>query len=321
MFLPYYRDKTVIVIGSGLGCIAAVAIDAGARAVLGLDRQEDIPLTPHRYVDYVPYYVNLSNEPGKYIQLMESYTTTGDWFNESISDHVMRNDPGEGVICIDVEGSDNGDVESMLAPLWRDRTTSLTLWRTTLNRFQLDCTISRLQNRCTKVEAIVQSDVGGWVTCVLVIHGLYARPSKTRLTHCLHPTLMAPHCSLTSPGVDKLPENLALASYHLIGTCVGYTREHVRDLMFMNYLQGKLYRDTRESYREWTKVILAVITLELACRGDVAISAALEEIAEKEVYSLSIASEEVMTEQGTRLAAHLRSFGARIARCTCQDGT
>lgn len=116
-FSKIFAKWPVILIGSGHGAVARVALDAGCPQVFGLDLRSSIPLRAHRFRSYKPLLVASSLHSEQYTQLPQSFTTTGDWTDPSISEAVMRYDAGNYTLVVDIEMGDDRPTLSLLKPI------------------------------------------------------------------------------------------------------------------------------------------------------------------------------------------------------------
>lgn len=96
------KGKTVLVIGSGYGSVAQCCLLNGVKHVYGLDLRCHMPMREHRYRSYVPPLVLRLKREEDYTQVKESFTTTGDWYDSSVSSAVLRRVRPEAVV-LDLE--------------------------------------------------------------------------------------------------------------------------------------------------------------------------------------------------------------------------
>lgn len=114
-FAPLFTGKQVLIVGSGLGALAALALTYGAQRVCGHDLQCDLPPVT-RAERHIPPLVALTTRKHLYAQSRESSTTSGDWFDPTVSASLLRRFPPTGTVCIDLS-SDKGSHPDVILPI------------------------------------------------------------------------------------------------------------------------------------------------------------------------------------------------------------
>lgn len=131
-WVPFARilgQSTCIIIGSGQGGAAAVAIKAGAAHVYGLDLRETLPLHPHRFTSYVPAAVLEAGGEAQYTQLPASYLRSGNWLEKEVQAEVLEYDSGDTTFVVDIEAGVIRLGLEVLRPLAEAKIKGVTLWR------------------------------------------------------------------------------------------------------------------------------------------------------------------------------------------------
>jgi len=120
LFAAMFRNRPLIVVGTGMGAAARVALDAGCPHVYGIDLRSTIPLRSHRFRFYKPPLVKDSMYDDRYTQLPQTFTTSGDWFDSEVARQVLEYDPGDATIIIDIQsGSHRHGLEVLVPALLR----------------------------------------------------------------------------------------------------------------------------------------------------------------------------------------------------------
>lgn len=99
-----FRERNVVIIGSGNGVAAAVASVSGATSVLGLDLRATFP-TRALTSPFIPPAVRLFGNPLLYHQMEESYTTSGDWTDTEVASKVIDGIASDSLLVIDIQGT------------------------------------------------------------------------------------------------------------------------------------------------------------------------------------------------------------------------
>nr|WPR17640.1 MAG: RNA-dependent RNA polymerase [Yellow silver pine associated mymonavirus 3] len=119
----YLAGKDVLIVGVGHGAVARLALEAGADMVHGLDLHSSLPLDNHSFRTYKPPMVMECSRENHYIQCLQSFTTSGDWTDPSVSDTVLSQLLWSTMVVIDIQSGTSRPNLSLLQPLidkrWR----------------------------------------------------------------------------------------------------------------------------------------------------------------------------------------------------------
>lgn len=256
------RAPLVLVIGAGLGGAAAIACLAGADYVYGLDLRSDLPLVA-RPDSYTPPLVRVSGFSHIYNQVVESFRTTGDWFDETISSSVLRRFAGNSVIVVDLS-TDRGSSPDVLVPLERYSRARLHLIRCVApmivqSRFTAYCRerfellgVHQFESVSGLIERIY---ILGHPRTTILRRGMYATITSGLHIHSYTDT--TPVLRLR-PGVSPvyltLCLNVAMVTAYLGGSTGRTVRESLVAAleMFSDILRTAT---SRPSYEEWTSTL------------------------------------------------------------------
>jgi len=268
--------RPLIIIGSGHGAAARVALDAGCPYVLGLDLRSAIPLRAHRFRSYQPPLVAASQYSDNYVQLAESFTTSGDWFMPEVQDKVLQYDAGDYTVVVDIELPDHRPTFRSLEPILARKTSGLVIVR-------LFATGQETQQLCADLDvsgvtfSVYDIDHEHQSGSRIFVLSKWARVLKISRP-CYHPYTAgepAPRTlrlENTVEGQAAWSVSVADALFNIVH--LGSTRDLV---LINNYIHTIALDimgdyDSRLSYRDWSRLLQACITTEwLICPPDKAL--------------------------------------------------
>jgi hypothetical protein len=261
-----FHNRTVIVIGSGQGAAAAGALLGGALHVYGLDKTDTIPPRPHRFAHYKPPAIVMQGTTQDYTQMAESYITSGDWFDESISSVVCSTyDPGDAAWVIDLESGGVRYGLELLNPLVKAFVQGPVLMRVFWTHDELEFYLTALQESQFKFRCYPISEPGrvrGYIVLIskfgdelryyLPSHSYNASQSIFLISNA-SAVPMQEYFSDAIYNIMPIPENHKVVD-------VLYDIMYYRDRM-----QG-IY-ESRLSYDRWTLIMRGIISVWWASRS------------------------------------------------------
>jgi hypothetical protein len=178
----FFPTTTVLVVGAGVGNVAALAVACGADHVWGMDLTEDLPQTPHRFTSYRPARIIELGMEDKYDQVPNNMIIDGDWYSKTSRNALMRFSMGQTVLIIDIEAGTQPDLYSTLFPLGECLAADIIMWKcqlrisewcrigATLSENKMEYTIRYLQRTQNDLIALL----------VLRNTGLVPHPTNTK---------------------------------------------------------------------------------------------------------------------------------------------
>lgn len=252
-FASFFKKKPVIVIGSGYGAVARVALDVGCPYVYGIDKQDTIPMKAHRFRFYKPPLVMMSPYADQYLQMPESYTTSGDWTDPKIVDKVMQYDQGDCSVVIDIQSGQHRFGLELLKHIIKVKLAGeiwLRLYMTLAESYDIeaDLTASKILYSWYDIDGqgIVHQHIiriTGWTDSLLIATRYQSE------TNC-YPVIL-PRSKDRISRIDKAL-TLADAIYNVIYVAPGQTIQDVNSMLDHIISQSKGDYDSRFSYNQWT---------------------------------------------------------------------
>jgi hypothetical protein len=260
VFGEIFRDRSVIVIGSGQGAVAAASIMSGATHVFGLDTTDSLPLRPHRFLNYKPPAIIMQGSQSQYTQMSQSYTMSGDWRDDSVSDSVCRTyDSGDTAFVIDIEAGSTRYGLDLIDPLIRNDVRGPVLMRCFWTDIESNSFLTSLEISGGKFRLYNISDYADIRTRVLYISKLpkdlgYYYPSDV---YCVP----GDRYLTVPPSKSSTKELIEEATFNLISvTDEGTIASVLVDLIKYRESLVGVY-ESRLSYERWTLIMQAIVSL------------------------------------------------------------
>jgi hypothetical protein len=257
---PLVRDKRVHIVGSGMGGAAAECLDSGAIYVTGLDLQEDLPIRPHRFIDYCPPLVLESDRWDRYEQSSLSLLTTGDWFDADVHSKFIQLDSGGDAWIIDIEGGGQLDYWTLIGPLMGKVVTGCVIVRLVSTHSYLERLAMELYGGKNRWRMLAVEGTGDPITTIVVTEGV---PTRREPSH--ESTIIA------IPSQSIMDHNHSSGSYGqaLTASCRNLmifedtdTLDVASEYMWWFYQSSRGDYEARLGYRRWTDVLWTLIGLE-----------------------------------------------------------
>lgn len=262
-FQGFFESKTVICVGVGEGATAAAALCCGALQVIGLDLRSDIPIRPHRFIDYRPPYVEISGHSNRFSYDPSTFTSDGDFFSADVSKSLLSHDTGTSTVVLDMEAGTPDDLSESLRPLIGNSYDGVVLYRTMTRMNRLEKFAAELKASGTKFRIVCLSVHDDNITALTVIFRCPMRIGET-MAHC---------------HIDVKCNELVGHDYRELrdwGDCLsnaclnvmmfGESSSILEAQKVINSYHDSLVSDpmNRISYDQWTDVMHAVISMEWA---------------------------------------------------------
>jgi hypothetical protein len=264
-FAPLFSHKPVIIVGSGMGAIARVALDNGSPHVFGLDLRSSIPMKSHRFRSYKPPLVMASEYEDRYVQIPESFTTSGDWFDERVSSALLDYDPGDSTIVIDIQLNASRFGLETLIPILRRKSAGTIMVRLYLDDNEESLLLSDLTVSSCKFRVFSFDTVAQVHQVVLVLtqwsrNLLYAVVPETDL---VRRPIQIP--TLTDPDENHRLTAISDAIFNVYMPGPGSTLPQVGDHLRESVTSTAGDYDSRFSYGQWTLQLRSLLVTEWAC--------------------------------------------------------
>jgi len=306
-------SEAVIVIGSGYGSAARVALDLGCPSVAGLDLRTSIPMKAHRFIAYKPLLIRASEHQERYLQMPESYTTSGNWLEESVVARSLLYDTGRSTLIIDIEAGRHRYGLELLIHVFPRKRHGRILMRLFLSHDELIAVSCDL--KASGVE-FFEFDEGKIETSARLFL-IYKWRSKLLVTGLPRGDTIAspvPLLPASSQDVNLTHRALALSDALLNVVSAGPDQsladmqEEIDQMIidsFGNY-------DSRFSYREWTRYLHARVCVEWIQLTEGQAWDKIVEWAESRTITLRVRGRQLTVKADQPLLRHLASYGSRI---------
>lgn len=244
-----------MVVGSGIGACAAAALVGGARSVYGHDLSSDFPASVSLQ-NYVPPLVRLYRCPPRYAQSLETFSTSGDWFDSQVSLSLLSHCPPDGLLVLDIT-SDKGNSWEVLQPLLMHEWLGLCLLRIQgMRRMQAEVVGKiRAVGRVTMV-VLVDEDEDFQEIVYLFL--------KTRVAESL-PVVPMEVCDPLSPSIRNEVKTVELIVASLVAPLGCGLKGTVRETLVSVLMSFKSYLawgTVGPSYSGWTEILAACASCE-----------------------------------------------------------
>jgi len=262
--VPYCIGTDVLVVGVGHGAVARLCLEAGARAVFGLDLSSTLPLEGHNFRWYKPSMVQESEDRDKYVQLPESFLTSGDWLDARVSSLVLTQTPPSSVIILDMQAENVPPSWRYLTPLIAASWAGPVFYRTYCTPFEAELLLSDMRAGGGRAEAHVTSVLTDATLPHAFLFYVGALPSLPARVHSSDVHLLPSHlppCDLSFMGGGRE----YLWGEAIFNICsVGANMQPEDVTRAVNDVIVASYGDylSRPSYTQWTLLLHAAV----ACR-------------------------------------------------------
>jgi hypothetical protein len=308
------RHRDVLIIGTGHGAVARLCLELGARAVFGLDLASTLPLEGHNFRWYIPPMVRESEDVPKYLQLPQSFTTSGNWNDPDVASEVLESMVKSTVVIVDIQAGAGTPSLSVLDPLIAASWPGLVIVRLYVTK---------------DIMELLLSDVSAAGANVTVHLGAPERPSSEPQMFILtfrslpsHPSSSDSACvslHLQYGGISPMPfmgggrEYLLGASVHYIvpvesTSSVLDLRTRLAEVVSVSH--GEYL--SRPSYRQWTLMLHALVACDFLITSDAGRSRLLARLAEGSSLSVRSGSLRLSVGSSFSLIRHLCKI---VARC------
>lgn len=253
-----FKDRSVLIVGSGLGAAAAAALLGGSTRVIGHDLRVDFPADVSMSA-YLPPLVRLYTDKKKFEQSELTLATSGDWFTPSVSYRLCNYMSDSYLLVLDISSTD-GFSEEVLKPL-------------VMHSFPGDVLVRIVAHPA------IHTNIVGTITQIGVLARCWEwettqdrleRVYHIRITHPTWPLLRAGGTVL-DPIRLRQPREIftavPLAAY-LAAPLGGLTGSTIRTSFLSCIDTFKLMltmRHSRPTYGEWTDVLHSIIIIEWLC--------------------------------------------------------
>jgi hypothetical protein len=139
--------------------------------VHGLELSKDLPLRPHRFVNYCPPLVHAIGGEGHFRLHPVCLTSSGDWFRREIAHTFLESHSDNSCLIIDIEKSTPYRVVDTLRPIEKQGFWGSILLRALVSRYQVSVLASDLLNSNIKFRILNLGVLGQGLVILVVITG------------------------------------------------------------------------------------------------------------------------------------------------------
>jgi len=262
-----FEGRTVLAVGVGEGYTSAAAILSGARNVIGLDLQKDLPLKEHRFMDYTPPAVLVVGGEASFKLHESSILSSGDWFDPKISLSICGALPDDTVIIFDIESGDRYSVKDMLIPLQESKFQGTLVLRLSLTRVELGgvaelLSSSQMSYRIIKLKEIVRR----YRVLVVVTECQWPMYHQRKIVTLSDPKLMLTGCDYND--LKPLEVRMSDAIFNVVDIPNGLSMDAV--MKMLRWMVQEAIGDpiSKLTYEGWTTLVHAYISAYFVCKTD-----------------------------------------------------
>lgn len=267
-FAQLLSKKPVIVVGSGFGAVARVALDNGCPHVFGIDLRSTIPLKAHRFRFYKPPLVRMSQYEEQYTQMSESFTTDGDWLNPRVSNAVMDYDQGNCTLVLDIQSGSTRYGLEVLEPALRRKTAGVILMRLYLTRPELSAICADLKGSKITFKVYSPTEFGEYHQYVILITDW--RQDELVLATRYTGEVVGQPFPIRLAGDTPLirAEIISDAIFNVVYVPANTPLSQVADILDDLIIEMMGDYDSRHSYGQWTRYLRARLVVQWALDQD-----------------------------------------------------
>jgi len=314
-FSPDFTNSHVVVIGSGLGTVAAVALESHADFVHGLDLGRDVDVVAHRFVDYSPFYVRKAGREAEYRQIRTTFTTSGSWYDPEVQGSVAEILSDFNVVVIDIESGTRLSARETLGPLQRIASSCLILWRVTCSTDEAMAIYTDLRSSDCKVSLICNKKYMSPDSYIFCVRRLMYVSNEQRVAYHIEPTAASDEEPPQNHDENRKYELLASATLGLCGSCSNMGLSTARGLL-ADRARGVLHDAVvRTSYDEWTSLLTAILSVTVGSEPSETLSRLVVDCMGHGVLAVKIGATTHNLTKTRALAMHLLKHASAIIAC------
>lgn len=265
LFDPRYP---VLVVGTGPGAVARIALDKGCPHVYGLDLRSSVPMKAHRFISYKPPLVMSSEYHSRYTQASETYTTSGNWLESEVARKFLLYDPGPGTLVIDVQQGESRFGTEVLAPAMKWKTAGVIIVRLYLSLEEVTGIMADF--KASAIIAHVFDDGSAHVVPRVFVLSRWSKTLMTTLsstgTSVSYPVTMA---DVSCHEVNRLHISMTMAEaiFHAVPVLLTDTTESVQSRLEEMIVKSLGEYESRFDYRRWTSLLQAMVVVRWMSTG------------------------------------------------------
>lgn len=265
IFGPLLAQYPLIIIGSGMGAAARVALDNGCAHVFGIDLRSSLPMKSHRFRSYKPPLVMGSEYAEVYTQMPESYTTTGDWSDSEIRRLILKYDAGGYTLLIDIQDASHRFGLEVLEDVLMLKRAGVVILRTYLSQTEHRAMCCDLSASGITFKSYTLEASGSVYPVVFVLTDWSSSPVT-----CLEVKGKLERRPIQIPFNEE-PDNFevavaradAILNMYMPPTTQNWDDIRVQMAHLIEETHGDY--DSRFSYGHWTKLLRAYLSAVFAC--------------------------------------------------------
>lgn len=312
--LARVENRDVLVVGSGHGAVARLCLEGGARSVFGLDLASSLPLEGHNFRWYKPPMVQESEYAERYVQLPESFITSGDWYDPSVSSSVLTSLLTSALVVIDIQAGASRQGLECLDPLIESQWTGLVVVRLYITIEEAELLVSDISAGGGRVEIYSGApERPRHMTQMVVLHFL-SLPQQpcTAVSRCMALKWVSsdpPDLHYMGGGSAFL---LGLSVFSMVPVSDRDTPSSVRERIVhvISVSHGEYL--SRPSYAHWTLMLHALLSCDFLLASPSHRVYMLDTLLSGSSLPLSAGSLRLSIEPSPRLVRHLCKVVGRL---------
>jgi len=251
-----FKDKHVLIVGSGLGACAASAYHGGCVRVIGHDKREDLPSGVLSHL-YVPPIVKFRGAGSIYAQSDSSWNTSGDWFDPSVASALLKEVHPSSMVVLDISSDEGRSTRAIRMLLDNDCKCEIVV-RCTGGRHRsvrIVGFLARVGEILSVREVTDQGSCGD-----VLVHGIIRRRSDPRVSSLL---FVEEVVSQSCPVGKRSLRHIASQVFFPIGATLPSTVRLCCQVTLAVLLSYKNDASSRPRYSEWTDILHVVVVSQL----------------------------------------------------------
>jgi hypothetical protein len=312
--IPAVLGRDVLVVGTGHGAIARLCLEAGARAVYGVDLASSLPLEGHNFRWYKPPMVRESDGAHRYVQLPESFTTTGDWYDPDVSSSILRSLLPSTIVIVDIQSGASRATLSVLDPLIDENWPTLVYVRVFATVTEVELLLSDISAGGGRVEVFLGAPARETEATQMFLLAISRMPSAPAL--CLSPAVVVTPVFTAPPDMSYMGggQSFLLGAVAFDIVPVGPTdsltdvRRRLADVVVASH--GDYL--SRPTYSHWSLLLYALVACDFVAAPDATRRRYLRRLVAGSPIAVRASSLHLTVDASFHLLRHLCKVASRL---------